>query len=168
MSSDELVDIVDENDNVLHQATRAEMRRANLLHRNVAILCRNSAKQIYVHRRTATKDLFPSLYDVFTSGVVGAGETYVEAAVRELAEELGIAGVALEPLFRHLYQGDRTRAHTAVFRVAWDGPIRHQASEIEWGGFRTRRQLLENHERFELVPDGAELFTRYVAEYPED
>ena len=168
MTQNELVDIVDEHDVVLYQASRADMRRANLRHRNVAILCRNRAGEIYVHRRSATKDLFPSLYDMFTSGVVGAGETYAAAAMRELAEELGITGVALEPLFRHLYEGDHTRAHTRVFRVEWNGPITHQASEIAWGGYRTRRQLLENLEHFEFVPDGAELFTRYVGTYPED
>jgi isopentenyldiphosphate isomerase len=168
MSTDELVDIVDDDDTVLYQATRAEVRRANLLHRNVAILCLNRAGQICLHRRSVTKDLFPGLYDMFTSGVVGAGETYVDAAIRELEEELGIHGVALEPLFHHRYEGDRTRAHTAVYRVEWNGAIRPQATEIEWVGHRTRQELVANLEGFEIVPDGAELFTRYIAACPQD
>src|SRR5262245_40803760 len=121
MSADELVDVVDETDRVVGQCTRAEMRRDNLLHRNVAIMCRNRDGKIYVHRRTATKDVFPSLYDMFTAGVVGAGESYAQAAVRELEEELGITGVALEPLFHHRYEGEHSRTHTRVFRIQWDG-----------------------------------------------
>jgi isopentenyldiphosphate isomerase len=166
MSADELVDIVDEADHVVGQTTRARMRRENLLHRVVAVLCRNREGQIYVHRRTATKDLFPNLYDMFVAGAVGAGESYDDAAVRELEEELGITGVALEPLFRHRYEGDRTRSHTAVYRVEWNGPIVHQLSEIAWGAFRFQHELLANIEQFDFVPDGAELFTRYVTAYP--
>jgi isopentenyldiphosphate isomerase len=163
----ELVDIVDEADHVVGRTTRAQMRRDNLLHRVVAILCRNRDGKIYVHRRTATKDLFPNLYDMFTAGMVGAGESYDDAALRELEEELGISGVTLDPLFRHRYEGDRTRSHTAVYSVEWNGPIVHQPSEIAWGAFRSRSELVANLEQFEFVPDGAELFTRYLAAHPE-
>jgi 8-oxo-dGTP pyrophosphatase MutT (NUDIX family) len=168
MKAEEWVDIVDESDRVVGRTTRAHMRRGNLLHRNVAILCRDGGGRIYVHQRTATKDLFPSMYDMFTSGVVCAGETYAHAALRELAEELGIRGVMPQALFHHRYEGDHTRSHTTVFRVAWSGPITHQPSEIAWGGYRTRGELIANSERFVFVPDGIELFTRYVSEYPDD
>src|SRR5262245_31616854 len=92
---EELVDIVDEDDRVVRQATRSEMRRERLLHRVVAILCFNSRGEIYVHQRTAVKDLFPSLYDMFVAGTVEAGETYEATALRELEEEVGIRGVQL-------------------------------------------------------------------------
>jgi 8-oxo-dGTP pyrophosphatase MutT (NUDIX family) len=164
---EELVDIVDEDDHVIGRATRTQMRRDKLLHRVVAILCRNRDGKIYVHRRTATKDLFPSLYDMFTAGTVEAGESYELAAIRELEEELGIRGVTLEPLFRHRYEGDRTRSHTAVYSVEWNGPIVHQATEIAWGEFQSRAELSANLELFEFVPDGVELFTRYIAAYPD-
>jgi isopentenyldiphosphate isomerase len=161
----ELIDVVDEEDRVLRQATRAEMRRDNLLHRVVAIVCLDSAGRIYLHRRTLTKDLFPGLYDVFTAGCVGAGESYALAARRELAEELGIVGPEPQALFRHRYEGAETRSHTQVFRVTWDGPIVHQPSEVAWGEFRPRDELEENREGLVLVPDGAQLFARYLTEY---
>jgi isopentenyldiphosphate isomerase len=157
----ELVDVVDEQDRVIGQVTRAQMRAQNLLHRNVAILCTNSSGEIYVHQRTLTKDLFPGLHDVFVGGVVSAGESYADAAKREIAEELGIEGPMPERLFHHRYEGQHTRSHSEVFRVAWDGPIRHQASEIAWGAYRTLAVLIENREGFKLVPDGAEIFGRY-------
>jgi isopentenyldiphosphate isomerase len=165
MINEELVDIVDEQDRVVRTTTRAEMRRDVLLHRVVAILCLNSRGEIYVHRRTPTKDLFPSLYDMFVAGTVEAGETYETSAVRELAEEIGVRGVALERLFHHRYEGRETRSHTEVYRVVWDGPITPQTSEIQWGEFRSRKSLIENPDGFHFVPDGAELFARYVANY---
>jgi isopentenyldiphosphate isomerase len=163
--STELVDVVDEADQVLRQTTRAQMRRDNLLHRVVAVLCLDSTGRIYVHRRTETKDLFPGLYDMFVAGTVGAGENYAHAAQRELAEELGIEGIAPELLFKHRYEGPETRSHTVVFRVTWDGPIVHQTSEIAWGAFRTRQALIDNQDSFKFVPDGAELFARYIHAY---
>ena len=160
----ELVDEVDEADRVLRRVTRREMRDKNLLHRVAAVLCRDSRGRIYVHRRTAIKDLFPSLYDMFCAGTVSAGESYVQTAQRELSEELGIRGGTPEFLFHHRYQGAHTRSHTHVFRVTWDGPIVHQASEISWGEFRSYEEIAANRDGFEFVPDGAELFARYTAE----
>jgi 8-oxo-dGTP pyrophosphatase MutT (NUDIX family) len=165
MQAEEMVDIVDDHDRVIRQVTRSQMRREVLLHRVVAVLCTNSRGEIFVHQRTATKDLFPSLYDMFAAGTVEAGERYEETAERELAEELGVRGAKLERLFHHLYQGPSTRAHTEVYRVIWDGPIVTQPSEIAWGEFRTREAILANRDGFAFVPDGAELFARYVQLY---
>jgi isopentenyldiphosphate isomerase len=162
-STPELVDAVDESDHVIGQVTRAQMRADNILHRNVAVLCMNERGEIYVQRRTLTKDVFPGLYDMFVGGVVSAGETYAQAAKREVAEELGIVGPTPERLFHHRYEGADTRSHSEVFRVMWTGPIRHQASEVAWGGYRTLQELVDNRECFSFVPDGAEIFARYIA-----
>jgi isopentenyldiphosphate isomerase len=160
----EWVDVVDEADEVVRRATRAEVRRGNLLHRNVAILCENARGEVYLHQRAATKDLFPSLYDVFVAGVVSSDEGYDEAAVRELAEEVGIEHAVLEPLFRHRYEGPHTRSHTAVYRVGTEGPMRHRDGEIAWGRFCAVAEILAQAARWPLVPDGAEIFARVLRE----
>ena len=159
---DELVDLVDESDRVIGQVPRSQMRSRNLLHRNVAVLCQNGAGAIYVQRRTDAKDLFPGQYDMFVGGVVSAGESYADAAKREIGEELGVVGPNPERLLHHRYEGALTRSHTEVFRVTWDGPIRHQATEVAWGGFRTLEQLVANQEGFAFVADGEEIFARYL------
>jgi 8-oxo-dGTP pyrophosphatase MutT (NUDIX family) len=138
------------------------MRARNLLHRSVFILCCDPEGRIYVHRRTRTKDLFPGLYDMFVGGVVGSGESYAHAAVREVAEELGIVDTPLSRLFHHRYEGPHTRAHIEVFQATWEGPITHQASEIDWGAYCTLDELIANRERRQFVPDGEEIFARYL------
>jgi len=162
MASDELIDWVDLDDRVVGQVTRARMRAENLLHRCIAVMCLNGQGQIYVHRRTQHKDVFPGLYDAFVGGVVQAGERYDAAALREIEEELGIVGPVPERLFDHLYDGPESRSHTRVFRVRWDGPIRHQASEVAWGGFFTLDELVQGRHGFRFVPDGWAFFMRYV------
>lgn len=161
-TSEELVDVVDEADVVVGRTTRADMRARNLLHRSVSILCKDSRGRIYVHRRTLTKDLFPGLYDMFVGGTVSAGERYEASAARELAEELGIVGPKPVRLFHHRYEGAATRAHIEVYEVVWDGPIVHQASEVSWGAYRTLEELVANPDGFSFVPDGQEIFARYL------
>jgi len=159
---EELVDLVDLQDRVVGRAPRSQVRTRNLLHRGVGILCRNARGEVYLHRRTHTKDVFPHLYDMFVGGVVGAGESYPDAAAREVAEELGIRGVPLEFLFAHLYQGPHNRAWVHVFQVRWEGPVVHQESEIEWGAWVPEADLEAWCDRVEMVPDGLEIFRRYL------
>ena len=61
MAADELVDWVDEDDRVIGQVTRAQMRAGNLLHRCIAVLCLDPRGRVYAHRRTDSKDVFPGL-----------------------------------------------------------------------------------------------------------
>lgn len=166
MSHDEWIDVVDDRDEVVGRATREQMREHNLLHRNASVLCLTPDGRVFVHQRTHTKDLFPGLYDLFASGVVIAGESYDAAAARELGEELGVTGAPLEPLFKHRYEGDRTRSFTMVYRVVWDGPIVTQAEEIAWGGLIPLAEAAENAQRYPYVPDGWAVFKAYLARYP--
>lgn len=93
MTADEILDIVDENDEVVGQAPRGEATARGLRHRCVFIEARDAEGRLFVHRRTPTKLVFPSHYDMFVGGVVGAGESYDEAALREAEEELGVTGL---------------------------------------------------------------------------
>jgi isopentenyldiphosphate isomerase len=160
---EELVDLIDAEDRVVGRALRRVVRLRNLLHRGVGILCRNQRGEIYVHRRTTTKDVFPGLYDMFVGGVVGPGEEYLEAARREIAEELGIVGPEPSYLFHHLYLGPHNASRVAVYKVTWDGPIRHQESEVDWGRWMAMAALLEKLDEWQFVPDGLEIFERYLS-----
>ncbi len=159
---DERVDLVDDANRVIGCAFRREVRARNLLHRGVGIICFNGRAQVYVHRRTEAKDIFPGMYDMFVGGVVASGETYIAAARREIEEELGIAGPEPEFLFTHLYLGDRNRAWIQVYRVAWDGPIRHQPEEVSWGSWVDEGDVLAMTGEKPFVPDGLEIYHHFL------
>lgn len=154
VGGEEMTDLVDEDDRVIGRAPRSEVRRRTLLHRGTGVLCRNSVGDVYVHRRTDSKDVFPGMYDAFAGGMVASGESYEEAARRELAEELGVVGVELRPLVKQRYRGPGLQTWNTVFEVVWDGPIVHQASEIAWGAFVPVRELRRKLATWEFVPDG--------------
>jgi isopentenyldiphosphate isomerase len=158
---EERVDLVDLENRVIGQTLRREVRSRNLLHRGVGIICFGREGRVYVHRRTETKDIFPGMYDMFVGGVVASGESYRAAAAREVAEELGIVGPRPDYLFSHLYLGDRNRAWIQVYRVEWDGPIRHQPEEVSWGSWIEEADLEGMIRERPFVPDGLEIYRRY-------
>jgi 8-oxo-dGTP pyrophosphatase MutT (NUDIX family) len=87
---DEWVDVVDDHDRVVATVTRARMRASRLQHRAVFVMIVDAADRVLVHRRSDAKDLWPGWWDLAVGGVVGAGESYEAAAVRELLEEVGL------------------------------------------------------------------------------
>ena len=129
-SPDELVDEVDADDRVLRTVTRAEMRSRRLRHRSVFVVVQSSTDEVLVHRRAEHKDVWPGRWDLAAGGVVSSGESYDDAAVRELAEELGIVDVPVERLGRGSYDDADVSEVTVVYRVRWDGRIRFADGEV--------------------------------------
>jgi isopentenyldiphosphate isomerase len=158
----EYLELVDERNQSIGKAPRPEVRAKNLLHRGVGILCWNSQGQLYVHQRTSTKDLFPSMFDMMVGGAVEAGEAYLPAAQREIREELGVQSSDLRFLLEHLYEGPKNRSFIQLFEVTWDGPIRWQPEEIVWGDWMDFDQVVRWTRAVDIVPDGLEVFHAYL------
>ncbi|MFJ5778349.1 NUDIX hydrolase [Streptomyces sp. NPDC093094] len=166
-SADEILDIVDEHDRVVGRRPRGEVYAEGLRHRCVFVQARDAQGRIFVHRRTADKLVFPSLYDMFVGGVVGAGETYDDAALREAEEELGVSGLPRpEFLFKFLYDdGAGGGWWSAVYEVRCELPVRPQAEEVAWHAFVTEEELRARLPEWEWVPDGLDAHRRLAAHH---
>ena len=127
---DEIVALVDGQNRVIGSAPRHQMRAGNLLHRASYVFVFNSAGDLYVQHRTPTKDVYPAYWDLAAGGVVLHGESYEESAERELAEEMGIRGVGLEPWFDFFFEG-AGRCWGRAFSCIWDGPVVPQPEEVQ-------------------------------------
>ena len=165
-SPDEIVVIVDAQNHVVGAAPRWEMRARRLCHRSTYILVFNSRGELFVHKRTRTKDVFPGYYDPAAGGVVLAGESYEESARRELAEELGIRDVPLTPLFDFYYADERSHVWGRAFSCAYEGELSLQAEEIERGAFMAPADVLRLAETEPVTPDGLLVLRRYLAPPP--
>ncbi|MGW2702166.1 NUDIX hydrolase [Streptomyces sp. NPDC001340] len=163
--ADEILDIVDEHDRVVAQVARGEAYARGLRHRCVFIQARDAAGRLFVHRRTATKLVFPALYDMFVGGVVGAGESYDEAALREAEEELGVTGLPRPAfLFKFLYDdGAGNSWWSAVYEVRCDLPVQPQAEEVQWHDFLPEDEVERRLGDWEWVPDGLAAYERLRA-----
>ena len=156
-SETELVDIVDDDDQVVATVTRAEMRAGRLQHRAVSIAVMGSDRRLLVHRRAHDKDVWPGMWDVAAGGVVAAGESYEDAARRELAEELGVEVAD----FHHLGEGRFVDESVALigrgYLAVHDGPFTFtdgEIAEVRWVN-ADQLDVLMASERF--VPDNVEL-----------
>ncbi|WP_344445857.1 NUDIX hydrolase [Kitasatospora nipponensis] len=160
--ADELLDVVNAQDRVIGTASRGEVYRDRLTHRCVMILVRNAEGRYFVHRRAQDKLFAPGAYDIFVGGVVGAGESYAHAAVREAEEELGVSGIRTEPLFRFLFEEQAYSWFCDVHQARWDGPVSPQVEEIDWHDWLTAEQIAERLTAWDVVPDGREAYRRYL------
>ena len=132
--SEELLDVVDENDLIIGVKTRGEIHALNLMHRSVHILVFNSAGELFIQKRSMSKDNDPGLWDSSAAGHVDSGEDYHSCAIRELGEELGIeVNSPLEELFRLAASPITGMEHCIVYRCINDGPFELQAEEIDDG-----------------------------------
>jgi isopentenyldiphosphate isomerase len=165
-SAEELIDVVDEEDRVVGRALRGDATARRLRHRCTSVQVRDPLGRIFVHRRTPQKLVFPSMYDVVVGGVVGAGESYDECALREAREELGVEELpAPEPRFTFLYESPRHTWFLRVYELECALPVRPQPEEIDWWDFLPDAELERRLSlpEWEVVPDGLECHRRLRA-----
>jgi len=96
--ADELLDVVNDQDEVTGQAMRSAVHQQGLQHRGVHVFLFNEQGDMLIQKRSADRVHAPSLLDCSVSEHVKAGESYLEAAIRGLNEEMGVEGIQIEPL----------------------------------------------------------------------
>jgi len=89
-SPDEVFDVVDEADQVIGSLPRGEIHRRGLRHRAIHIFWLRADGQLCLQRRSYAKDNCPGQLSTSCAGHVDSGEGYRDAAIRELAEEVGL------------------------------------------------------------------------------
>ena len=126
--------VVDEEDRVIGAVPRGRVHGDKLRHRAVHILIFNKKGELFLQKRSRFKDRHPCVWDSSAAGHVDAGETYDEAADRELEEELGVT-TALQRVTK-LPATERTGEEFIwLYRGAHEGPFQLARSEIELGDF---------------------------------
>jgi isopentenyldiphosphate isomerase len=88
---DEWLDVLGEDGTPTgDRIAKPEAHRTGAWHRAVHIWIVTPDARVLLQRRAAAKENYPSLWDVSCAGHCSAGESAVDAAIRELAEELGL------------------------------------------------------------------------------
>ncbi len=160
LSPGEIVAIVDKENNVVSSAPRSVMRKEGLIHRATYILVFNSKHELFVQERTLTKDIFPGYYDLCTGGVVLAGEEYEESALRELEEEIGVAGEKLTTLFDFYGEYAGQKVWGRAFSCISDGPFTLQPEEVSSGAFHHEESLRRLIASERCTPDSVYVYLR--------
>ncbi len=131
---DEVFDVVDAEDRVIGQATRAQVHEQGLTHRAVHILVFNKKTHAcLLQKRSAWKDKHPGVWDSSAAGHLDAGEDYESAARRELAEELGIEDEDTRLILIGMLPPTEATGmeHVALYAAMYSGRVHFPAAEIE-------------------------------------
>jgi isopentenyldiphosphate isomerase len=155
--AEEIVEIVDRDNNSIGAVSRRIMRQQCLIHRASYILVFNRSGELFLQKRTMSKDIYPGFWDLAAGGVVLAGESYEESAKRELREELGVAGVQLRRLFDQYYEDENNKVWGRIFACTSEGPFTLQAEEIDYGRFMSLAEIEQLHQTEPVTPDGMAL-----------
>jgi len=138
--------VVDEEDHVIGKETREKCHNNQLIHRSVYIFLNNSKKGIFIQKRSIMKDLYPGYYTGSASGHVNFGETYDQAAFRELEEELGIKA-HLRRIGKFKCFSEIEKEISTVYLCNYDGDITINEDEISQGLFLNLKQIDEDIKR---------------------
>ncbi len=139
------------------------MRQQRLIHRAAYILVFNEEGDLFIQKRTMTKDIYPGYWDLAAGGVVLAEESYEDAASRELAEELGMTDCPLQHVFDQYFEDSSNRVWGRVFSCISNGPFDLQKEEIEHGHFIPLDDIAALHRREPFTPDSLPLLERILA-----
>lgn len=127
----EYSDVVDQNNLVIGKATREELHSgSNLLHRSVDVFIFNDENKILIPKRSKHKINCPGCFDCSAHGHVISGETYSQAAHRELKEELGF-DVPLKRIGEYRVEMKTGPELAELFVGTYAGKINFEKKEVE-------------------------------------
>ncbi len=130
--TEEIFDIVDQNDEVIGQKSRSEVHRLGLRDRSTHLLVFNQAGEVFLQKRSIHKDNNPGLWDSSVAGHVDQGESYDACVVREAQEEIGLKLYSTPDfLFKFEASAQTGWEFTQVYQTIAEGPFVLAKDEIE-------------------------------------
>lgn len=130
----ELLFTVDEENNPIEPDTRENVHRYGKWHRNCHIWIVNKNQEILCQQRSFSKLNTPGRWESFFGGHVPAEVGYLDNALIELKEELGleINKNQLKEMF--LYKREDGKEFEMVYKLEWSGDLsilKLEADEVE-------------------------------------
>jgi isopentenyl-diphosphate delta-isomerase type 1 len=140
--SEEIFDVVNEQDEIIGRASRGEVHRQGLKHRAVHVLIFNARGELFLQKRSMKKDCFPGAWDSSASGHLDVGEEYDACALREVREELGISlSKPPQRLFKIAACPETGQEHVWIYRSEHEGPFVLHPDEIERGDWFSPQEI---------------------------
>lgn len=151
----EMFPIVDEKGNIIGEAPRNICHNgiSMLLHPVVHLHVFNSKGELYLQKRSCTKDIQPGKWDTSVGGHVGVGESIENALVREAGEELGLHDFIPSYTGRYVWESSHERELVNSFSTITDEIPEINRDEIDEGRFWTISEIKENLGKAVFTPN---------------
>ena len=142
---EEIFPLVDTSGCVIGRATRSECHNGSmLLHSVIHLHIFNSNGELYLQKRSATKDIQPNLWDSSVGGHIDIGETPMQAAIREAKEELGLTNIEPVYITKHIIKTVQEQELAYCFYSVSDNEIKIDMNELSDGRFWTIKEISDN------------------------
>lgn len=137
MALDEQSILVDEHDKIIGYKQRDDIAPGDI-YRMVVVWVEDGKGNVLVHKRAATKNKYPGRWENGAGGGVEAGESYKQAALKELGEEIGIKDVALTPIAKTIIRTEGGQRYCQWFKTIINLPLEaftpepREVEELRW------------------------------------
>ncbi|MBU4319645.1 MAG: NUDIX domain-containing protein [Nitrospinae bacterium] len=131
-TTEEFLEITDSHGKAIGIAPRSEVHgNPSLIHRVVHVLVFNKKGSLFLQKRSETKDVAPGKWDTSVGGHVNPGENLLQAAKREMEEELGISECNPEFLYSYIHKNSYETELVYTYSCAYDGNVSFNREEID-------------------------------------
>jgi isopentenyldiphosphate isomerase len=143
---DEWFPIIDNDGNEISRAHRSVCHdgKSKLLHPVVHMHLFNSKGELFLQKRSLTKDLLPGYWDTSVGGHISPGESANEALKRETLEELGLKEFTYKFLKKYIWESPREKELVYSFKGSSENHPNINLEEIEEGRFWTFKDIEKN------------------------
>lgn len=147
---------VDKEDKVIGSGSIDNALDKGIIMRIARVFLQNGKGELLIQKRSDTHKSLPGRWDQTAAGHVDEGEDYLEAAKRELAEEMGIKGVELQKAVKY-YSEEKDEARTkkrfnVIFTGVYEGEVQidnHEVSDFRWvQPDRLKSEMLQSPSNF--------------------
>jgi isopentenyldiphosphate isomerase len=138
INADELLFVVDQNNNPTQAKPRKVTHTKHLWHRCSHIWVINSKNQVLCQRRSRLKDVNPGKWEAHFGGHVKDKEEYIDNALIESKEEIGLDRNKDDMIFFKTYKYDKDNEFQGIFYTYWNGNAnnlkleKEEVDEIKW------------------------------------
>ena len=136
--------VIDVQGNVIGRASRRYCHSGTMaLHPVVHLHIFDHVGNLYLQKRSMTKDIAPGRWDTAVGGHVDYGENIMEALNREAGEELGIMinNLTPKPLFDYVWKSSRECEIVNAFAIRYEGKITPDLKEVDEGRFWSLEEI---------------------------
>lgn len=146
-----MMDVVNKEDEVVGQAEKNEVYKQLLCHRIVHVLIFNDEGKMALQLRHPNLSFAPNHWSTTVGGHVQSGESYEEAAKREMMEEIGVE-LPLEYFFKDFYHVDgQPEKFIVCYKAKYNGPFKPDPEAVVKVDFFTLEEInkmIEQGEKF--------------------
>ena len=138
----EILPIIEPGGLVIGRSTRKACHtHPELLHPVVHLHIIDPYDNIFLQKRSASKDLYPGRWDTAVGGHVTYGESLIESLIREAGEELAFVDFNPSFLGEYIWRSPNESEMVNIFATVTDRDISPDNDEVDEGRWWTAREV---------------------------